>query len=238
VHAELNTLPYVARLDAPGAVAVTRKRGGTLVAALPTAATASVAALAEAAWPWARAATSVWATLLTNFNAVDHVATLLCNLGRFETPGTFRPWGDGATPGVVRVLESVDDEYRALRQALGVADGTPWKDYLVEQGMAPQGGTDTYETLHGSVLADIEFQGGPAALDHRFLTEDVPYSLVLASDIGAAVGVATPVVDGLVSIASAATGHDYRATGRTLATLGLAGRDAAGLRRAAEEGCW
>lgn len=237
VHAELNTLPYVARLDGPGAVSATRKKGGTLIAALPAAETARVAAVAKAVWPWIRPAGSVWETVLTNFNAVDHVATFLCNLGRFETPGTFKPWGECATPGVVRVIIAVDDEYRSLRQALGVDHATRWDQYMVEQGMATVG-ADAYETLHHGVLAGIEFQGGPDALGHRFLTEDVPYSLVLASDVGAAVGVPTPVVDGLIHIACAATGQDYKASGRTLGELGLGDRDAAGLRRAAQEGRW
>ena len=61
------------------------------------------------------------------------------------------------------------------------------------------------------------------------MTESASCSLVLASSLGAATGVPTPVVDGLVDIASAMVGRDVRTEGRTLATLGLDGLDTTGL---------
>ena len=77
---------------------------------------------------------------------------------------------------------------------------------------------------------------GPDALQSRYLTEDIPYALVLASSIGEEVGVATPVIDGLIAIGGAMLGRDFRAEGRTLATLGLAGGGVDGLRAFAESG--
>ena len=54
-------------------------------------------------------------------------------------------------------------------------------------------------------------------------------SLVLASSLGDATGVPTPVIDQLVDSASAMLGRDFRAGGRTLAALGLDGLDTTGL---------
>ena len=51
----------------------------------------------------------------------------------------------------------------------------------------------------------------------------------LASSLGEAAGVPTPVMDGLVADASAMLGEDARAEGPTLATLGLDGLDVTGL---------
>ena len=49
-------------------------------------------------------------------------------------------------------------------------------------------------------------------------------------------GVATPVVDGLIAVASAMLARDFRAEGRTLDTLGLGGLDADGLAEFARTG--
>ncbi len=77
---------------------------------------------------------------------------------------------------------------------------------------------------------------GPEALQSRYLTEDIPYALVLASSIGSELGVETPVIDGLIAIGSTMLARDFRTEGRTLATLGLAGVGVEGLRRFAATG--
>jgi opine dehydrogenase len=67
-------------------------------------------------------------------------------------------------------------------------------------------------------------------LDHRYLTEDVGYSLVFLTDIATRLGVPTPAMDAVVTIASVILGRDFRAEGkRTLTTLGLDGMSAAQL---------
>ncbi|GHH63597.1 hypothetical protein GCM10017673_04830 [Streptosporangium violaceochromogenes] len=239
VHAETNSLPYGgAFIKGPGQVGATRKRGGTVVAALPAAATPKVAALAAEIWPWVTPAENAWEALLLNFNAIDHVPTMICNLGRIEGEGTYRIWGEGGSPGVAAVIKAVDQEYLALRGALGLSSRKGWEDYLVDQGMAPEKGATTYDTIQSSILAAVQFACGPKALEHRFVAEDVPYALVLARSIGDELNVDTPVIDGLIAIGSAASGIDYGARGRTLADWGLSGAGSAGLRAAAEEGWW
>ncbi|HTS69438.1 MAG TPA: NAD/NADP octopine/nopaline dehydrogenase family protein, partial [Terriglobia bacterium] len=47
-----------------------------------------------------------------------------------------------------------------------------------------------------------EAPDGPFTLDHRYVTEDVPMGLGLLHSLGKKVGVATPICDGLINIAS------------------------------------
>ena len=237
---DTNTLPYYGALvSGPGKVGAIRKSGGTLIAALPSGRLDQVAGIATSIWPWVTRAESVWETLLLNFNAIDHVPAMLLNLGAIQQPeGSFTLWGAGGTPGVVNVIEALDDEFLAMRAALGIANMTPYEDFLVGQGLAPQNGADLHETLQSSLLPTLQFRCGPDALDHRFVSEDVPYSLVLASSLGREIGVATPVIDSLITLASVASGRDYAAEGKTLAEWGLDGMGVAGLRSAAEQGWW
>ena len=63
----------------------------------------------------------------------------------------------------------------------------------------------------------------PSSLDHRYMHEDVGYGLVPFAVLGQLAGIATPAIDALIALASAATGIDYRSTGLTLDKMGLAG---------------
>ena len=63
--------------------------------------------------------------------------------------------------------------------------------------------------------------GGPDTFEHRYITEDVPYGLVLLSSLGSALDVPTPTCDHVIKVVSAVMHQDYFASGRTLDTLGI-----------------
>ncbi|HAA79400.1 MAG TPA: NADP transhydrogenase subunit alpha, partial [Microbacteriaceae bacterium] len=67
---------------------------------------------------------------------------------------------------------------------------------------------------------------GPKSVHDRYITEDLPFGLVPMSQLALKVGVKTPIMDSIVSLGSAVCGIDFWATGRTLASLGLAEMDA------------
>lgn len=233
--AEANTLPYLARLVAPGEVTAFRKFGGVLVSSLPATAddTSRVMGLIDDVWPYAEATGTVWNTVLANYNAIDHVAAMVANAGTLQNrTGGMLLWGEGATPAVVNVIEAVDAELLALRRALDSKDDRRYQDFLVAQGFAPDlgDGASLFDTVRASKLVVSYAPTGDAGgLDTRYVTEDVPYALVLASSLGEATGVPTPVIDGLIEVSSVMLGRDFRAEGRTLTTLGLNGLDATGL---------
>jgi opine dehydrogenase len=234
---ETNTLPYLARPAGPGAVSADRKSGGVLLAGLPGSSSGELLELIGDVWPYISPSESVWETVLINFNAIDHVATMVCNAGTLENrTGGVLLWGEGATPSVVRVIEAVDAELLALRRALGLSDSRRYRDFLIAQGFAPDAGPDLFAVMRASKLVSSIAPTGPDALQSRYITEDVPYALVLASSIGREADVPTPVIDGLVAIASAMLGRDFRVEGRDLASLGLSGAGVDGLRRVAETG--
>ena len=138
VVGESNTLPYLARPIGRGQITAFRKSGGVLVAGLPSAGTSALIELISDVWSYLTPAESVWDTVLINYNAIDHVATMVANASTLENrSGGMLLWGEGATPAVVRVIEKVDDELLDLRQALGLTDLRRYRDLLVAQGFAP-----------------------------------------------------------------------------------------------------
>ncbi len=240
VLADTNSLPYAgAAVIAPGVATAKRKIGGTYIAGVPTCETDNVSRIAAEIWPWVKPGRNAWETLFLNFNAIDHVPTMLGNLGQIENRrDKMRLWGEGTSPGVGRLIGRVDGEYAALREGLGLPGDKKYLDFLVEQGLVDHKRDTVHETILASLLKNTEFQCGPNALQHRFVSEDVPFSLGLASSIGDEIGVETPVIDSLVTFGSAAADRSYWTEGRSLATWGLKGAGRDGLLSAVEQGWW
>jgi opine dehydrogenase len=62
-----------------------------------------------------------------------------------------------------------------------------------------------------------------ANLNHRYIHEDIPTGLVPISDIGRLVGVKTPAIDSIISMADQICNQDFRSIGRSVESLGLSG---------------
>jgi opine dehydrogenase len=62
---------------------------------------------------------------------------------------------------------------------------------------------------------------GPTSLKDRYITEDVPCSLVPIALIGEKLGIDVSMTRAVVEIGSAVCAEDYWRTGRTLESLGL-----------------
>jgi opine dehydrogenase len=218
---ETSTLPYAVRLTGPGEITVYLKLTRDLfLAGLPRAETDRLLELVRDVWPAVVPAESVFQTTLQNGNPVIHPAVTLLNAGLLErTHGDFLFYEEGVTDGVGRLIEAVDRERIALAGALGVAILSEPQIGVRQGYMREENYSTGYSTAPG--FLGIKAQRD---LDHRYLTEDVGYSLVFLSDLAARVGVPTPVIDAIISITSVVLARDLRAEGkRTVRTLGLDG---------------
>ena len=112
-----------------------------------------------------------------------------------------------------RLIEAVDGERLAIAAALGVT-------ILSEPALGVRQGymlEDNYSTGYSRAPGFLGI-AAQSRLDHRYLTEDVGYSLVFMADLAARLGVPTPVMDAVITIASVVLARDFRAEGeRTLA---------------------
>jgi opine dehydrogenase len=234
VIAEVESFTFGSKTVAPATsrVGTIKKRNG--VAALPASDTAAVLDRLRADFPQLVAAPTVLQTSLNHMNAMLHVATMLMNAGWIETTkGGFEFYRDGVSPAVARVMESVDRERMAVSDALG-ARAITLRDWIRETyGVEEATLHDTIQTLHARVYRSSP---APGSLASRYLAEDVPSGLVPIAALGAACGAPTPTMNVLIELASRVHGVDHRTTGRSLARMGLAGRNAEGIRRIAESG--
>jgi opine dehydrogenase len=224
---ETSTLPYAARIFAPGRVNIFHKlTGGVFVAGLPRSGTARLLSMIKDVYPGTDAAESVFQTTLQNGNPVIHPAVTLLNTGVIErTGGGFLFYEEGVTEAVGRAIAAVDRERLAIGAALGVQVRSD-PDLGVVQGYMLEANYSTgYSTAPGFLGI-----GAQSQLDNRYLTEDVGYSLVFLADLARRVAVETPTMDALITLASVVLARDFRAEGaRTPATLGLDDMSAAAL---------
>ena len=196
---------------------------GVYLAGLPRAATDRLHDLISDVWPAVEKAESVFQTTIQNGNPVIHPAVTLLNAGLLErTRGGFLFYEEGVTESVGRLIEAVDEERQAIAAGLGV---TILSDPAlgVTQGYMRE---ENYSTGY-SAAPGFRGIGAQSRLDHRYLTEDVGYSLVFLTDLAARLDVPTPAMDAVIAVASVVLARDFRAEGkRTVSTLGLDGMSA------------
>jgi opine dehydrogenase len=218
---ETSTLPYAVRVTEPGVINVFLKlETAVYLAATPRAGTERLLDLVSDVWPAVENAASVFQTTLQNGNPVIHPAVTLLNAGLLErTGGGFLFYEEGVTESVGRLIEAVDLERLAIAEALGVTVLSE-PEIGIRQGYMTE---HNYSTAYSRAPGFLGIRA-QSQLDHRYLTEDVGYSLILFADLAARIGVPTPVMDAVIQVASVVLARDFRGEGRrTLRTLGLDG---------------
>src|SRR5207247_8804593 len=140
------------------------------------------------------------------------------------------------TTGLTNMNATLHVERLAVARALGAQVPGIHAWLLDTYGL---GGDSLAETLHRlkhEPTGPYQWTPTPPSLQHKYVIEDVPCGLVPMSSLGRAAGVATPVIDGLIALTSAMLGRDFRAEGRNLDALGLAGKTVAEIRSIADAG--
>ena len=217
---ETNTLPYGTRLIEPGRVVLPLLAPLVLAAALPADAPGPALPLLRELWPCVEPGADVLGVALSNPNPVVHPPGSLLNTGRIEySGGDFNMYREGITEAVARVIRAVHGEVSAVADALGTSvleyrDG----DYRTKTSVMGVAFRAPFDT--DAVIGDI---AGPHSIEDRYITEDLPYGLVPVAELGERVGVATPLIESIVTLGSSVCGRDFWNEGRGLDQLGLAG---------------
>lgn len=221
VVGETSTLPYASRASMHASVRIFHRLDtGFSAAAAPRSNTPRLVAVLRQVYRNTDAADGIFQTTLQNGNPVIHPAVTLLNAALIErTGGDFMFYEEGVTDAVGRLIKAVDDERLAIAEALGVKILAE-PDIGVRQGYMVEPNYSTgYSTAPG-------FRGIKAQneLHHRYLTEDVGYSLVFMADLARHLSVPTPTIDAVIRLASIVAGEDFAAQRpRTMDTMGLSG---------------
>ena len=230
--AEAETLIYACRVTNPGQVRIFGIKNAVPVATFPAYHITDVLTIFKKVLPQFIAGDNVLKTSLSNIGAVFHPALTVLNVAWIEQRmGNFEYYHEGASPSVSKVLEKLDSERVKVAEALGIRVLTAREWLYQAYGVA---GDNLYEAMQ----ANKGYRGikAPNTLEHRYIAEDVPTSLVPIASLGDCFNVPVPTIKTIIHLASVLNDRDYMAEGRTIESLGLSGLNVRQIRMLVEEG--
>ena len=215
--AEAGTFIYAARSEGPAQSRIFRIKESVPLAALPATETPRVLEALVSAYPQFIDGGNVLCTSLDNMGAIFHPALTILNAARIEsTFGEFQFYIDGVTQSVAKVLEALDRERVTVASSLGLRAQTALEWLSMAYNST---GSHLYEAIHNNT----GYYGikAPPTLEHRYIFEDVPMSLVPIASLGQHFGVSVRAIDSIIRLACIIHQTDYYRRGRTLDKLGI-----------------
>jgi len=219
IIAEAETFIFASRSEGPSQARIFRIKEAVPLAAMPATRTKEVLEAIRPAFPQFIDGKNVLQTGLNNMGAIFHPALALLNSGWIEaTSGDFQFYVDGVTPSVAKVLEVLDRERVTVASAMGLKarNALEWLELAYNA---------TGENLHEAMHNQTGYYGikAPGTLNHRYITEEIPMSLVPIASFGSTYGVSVNGINSIINLACFIHGTDYRRKGRTVEKLGIQG---------------
>jgi opine dehydrogenase len=229
---EAETFIYASRADGPVQARIFRVKEAVPLAALPSCRTELVLKAIRCAYPQFIDGVDVLHTGLNNMGAIFHPALTLLNAGWIEaTHGDYQFYIDGVTPSVARALEVLDRERVTVASSVGIRARTSLEWLKLAYNAE---GVDLQDAIHNQP----GYYGikAPSTLNHRYLFEDVPMSLVPIASLGKRYGVSVRGIESIINLAGIIHHTNYWRRGRTVERLGLEQWSVSELTRYVQEG--
>jgi len=217
IIAETQTFIYASRLTGPAQAKIFRIKNSIPIASIRAHKIPEVLKKLRIAYPQFVPGDNIFKTSFDNIGAVFHPTICVLNAGWIEDDSEFQFYVQGVTPSVAKVLEAVDLERVKVSEALGFRAITAREWLYLAYNAA---GSNLYEAMR----ANPGYRGilAPTHLNMRYLTEDVPTSLVPIASIGKKFNVETPTINSIIKLACILNDRDYWAEGRTVESLKIA----------------
>lgn len=219
---ETVTLTCICRMAGPARVEIYRRTANLGCAAFPAQSAPDVLPAVATVFPNVVPAENVLDTGLSNINAIMHPAGMVGNAAWIEQhEGELLFYRQALSPSVARMIEGVDRERLAVVRALGLRPRT-FVEIFHAAGLTSDAALGTGDVFQATQESEPNKTiVAPTTHDHRYVHEDVGYGLVPMAELASLLGVETPVIDALITLASEMNGVDYRRTGLTLGRMGL-----------------
>ena len=218
--AEAQTFIYASRRSKPRSVRILGVKNSVNIAAIPACKTKKLVDYLGNIYPQFTPTDNVLKTSLGNLGGIFHVPITILNASKIDAKQGFKYYIEGVTEHIASILENVDKERINLANAMGI-EVISARRWLYQVYGAE--GAELYEAIQNThAYKSIE---SPGSINHRYLWEDVPTSLVPLSSLGKKLNIPTPMIDSFIFQANSILRKDFDVdffkTGRTLEKLGL-----------------
>ncbi|MDH3236145.1 MAG: NAD/NADP octopine/nopaline dehydrogenase family protein [Alphaproteobacteria bacterium] len=224
--AETGTLPWLCRKHGPAEVAISVRATRLPTGVMPAKDSERALAVIAEAFPSVEPIEDALSGALMNAGPIIHPPLILMNAGPLEHFDAWDIHNEGTQPSIRRVTTALDGERMAVREAFGYgAPHFPLADHYDDDRDEWMYGDSSHERLTDSG----DWREHIVLTEHRYMLEDTKLGLAFLVSAGEYAGVPVPVARGLLALGSAICGEDFRQTGRTFETMGIAGLDRAAL---------
>jgi len=220
--AETSTLPYACRKLDDTSVWIRGRKKSFDLAAYPAADTEHVLAIIKMLYPAVRAARNILETGLNNLNPFIHPPIVLLNVGSTERGDRVLFYHEGITPAVQHLIEALDRERLALADLFSLSLDPAHRILLAHYGHQGATGDTFREVAMGNPV--YRWSEMPARIDSRYLTEDIPMSLIPIRALARQVDAPCRTMDAVITMTEQVLKKDLWALARTLAELDMEGR--------------
>lgn len=217
IVSETQTFIYASRSEGPAQAFIHRIKDAVPLAAFPATQTKLVLEALDPYYPQFINGKTILHTGLDNIGAIFHPTITLHNAGWIEaTGGDFEFYTQGVTPSIALVMEAIDRERIRIGNALGIQLLTAC-DWL----------RLAYDSKGENLFEAIRNQEGyrgisaPPTINHRYINEDIPMSLVPMASLGQILGIRVRGMESIIRLASIIRKVDYWESGRTVERLAL-----------------
>ena len=177
---------------------------------------------------------TVMDTGFSNVNPVLHCPGTILGVSTMENWGViygenkydYSIYSHAYCPSISQVQYTFYKEECALADAIGVGIQPYEKnDFFSRENVLGQEYMGKDYVIPYDQQDYIQYGTGPFTMENRYITEDIPVGCHLYHELGKKFGVATPVVDSMINLASAILERDFYAEGYTLEYLGMGDMD-------------
>ncbi len=228
---ETTSFIFAAKTRGLGHVNIKAAKEELPFAALPAKRTAEALWVLTDLYPQLSPSMGVLQTSIDAPGLIIHPISTLMNMSRIEQMGPYRNSHYDITPSVGRIMEAVDQERMEVARLL-CRETFSFMDTM--QVLYKVKGESAYDMMYQVSAHNVQM--APDSLNHRYVTEDIPYGLATIAAIGRQIGVPVPRIEAMVNVACMANGVDYWSSGRTVEKMGLSGMNGQQMARYALEG--
>lgn len=232
IFGEGSTLPWGCRLESPSRVVISRERTTMLFATLPAKYVTKAIEDLQDFYPLV-ACENVLAASLNNLNPIVHPPGCILSAAWIDTlQDDFYYYKQGTTLSTLKTIKAVYQETTRIAEAIGVKMSQYPEESFWSKRTIMAVGSKQVPPKEGTVSE----LSGPSSMEHRYITEDIPYGLVVLAKLAEKFGIDVPTIDAIIHLASVINDTDYFKEGRSLEELGIEGLTREDLTKRLQEG--